>query len=96
MIFPTGRLVVAGLLLLVAAPASAATFSMPVRSLDGSGNNVAHPDWGKARTEYLRIAPARYADGIGAMEDGPPTLAELLRLDAGVPAQGNVFKIAAP
>ncbi len=65
------RLVVAGLLLLVAAPASAATFSMPVRSLDGSGNNVAHPDWGKARTEYLRVAPARYADGIGAVEDGP-------------------------
>src|SRR5262249_44585523 len=65
------RLLTAGLLLLVAAPASAATFSMPVRSLDGAGNNLAHPDWGKARTEDVRVGPVRYTDGIGAVADGP-------------------------
>src|SRR5262245_15154467 len=33
-----------------------------VQSLDGRGNNIAHPDWGRAGAPYSRIAPARYAD----------------------------------
>lgn len=37
-----------------------------VRSIDGSGNNAAHPDWGKAGTDFLRKAPAAYADGVSA------------------------------
>jgi hypothetical protein len=41
------------------------------RSLDGSGNNLAHPDWGRAGTPYLRVAPPRYADGAGAPAGGP-------------------------
>ena len=41
------------------------------RSLDGRGNNVRHPDWGRAGTQYLRLAPPAYADGISAMEPGP-------------------------
>ncbi|HET9103064.1 MAG TPA: peroxidase family protein [Solirubrobacteraceae bacterium] len=40
-------------------------------NLDGHGNNRAHPDWGQAGSVYLRITPARYADGIGAMTGGP-------------------------
>jgi hypothetical protein len=40
-------------------------------SLDGSGNNVAHPAWGQAGTQYLRVAPARYADGLNTEVDGP-------------------------
>ena len=35
-----------------------------VRTLDGSGNNVRNPAWGQANTQYLRVAPANYADGI--------------------------------
>ena len=67
------RLLLAGIaLVFLAAPASAATFTLPsVRSLDGSGNNVTHTSWGAARTEYLRVAPVRYADGIGTVEEGP-------------------------
>lgn len=42
-----------------------------VRTLDGSCNNLAHPEWGKTNTEYLRVAPARYADGIGRPVGGP-------------------------
>jgi hypothetical protein len=38
----------------------------PVRSIDGSGNNLAHPSWGKAGTDFLRVAPAQYADGASA------------------------------
>jgi Animal haem peroxidase len=41
------------------------------RSLDGSANNVAHPDWGRAGTPYVRAAPPTYADGAGAMAGGP-------------------------
>jgi len=34
--------------MLLAAPASAATFSLPARALDGSANNLLHPGcWGK-------------------------------------------------
>ncbi len=45
--------------------------AMEVESLDGSANNAAHPTWGEAGSAYLRLAPARYADGAGAMAGGP-------------------------
>src|SRR5262245_30805440 len=35
-----------------------------VRSIDGSGNNLANPDWGSAGSDLLRIAAAAYADGV--------------------------------
>ena len=59
-----------------ATPASAqrhasAPFAPRPRTLNGSGNNAAHPGWGKAGTQYPRIAKADYADGIGRMRDGP-------------------------
>jgi Animal haem peroxidase len=44
-----------------------------VRSLDGSGNNLQHPDWGKANTKYVRVASPNYADRIKAPVSGPPT-----------------------
>jgi hypothetical protein len=39
--------------------------------LDGSGNNQRHPDWGIAGANYLRVAPANYADGRSAPQPGP-------------------------
>jgi hypothetical protein len=37
------------------------------RSYDGAGNNRAHPEWGRAGTDYLRErSGARYADGKSA------------------------------
>jgi hypothetical protein len=35
-------------------------------SIDGTGNNLANPDWGSAGTDLLRIAAAAYADGVSA------------------------------
>jgi Animal haem peroxidase len=42
------------------------------RSLDGGDNNVRHPAWGQANTEYLRVAAPNYADGLSTMVSGPP------------------------
>ncbi len=61
---------------MTAAGASPATpqpssLQMVVRSLDGSGNNQRHPDWGKTFTQYLRVAPTNYADGVAAPSTGP-------------------------
>jgi hypothetical protein len=46
-------------------------FPTGIRALDGSGNNLQHPAWGQANTPYLRVAPANYADGRGAVASGP-------------------------
>lgn len=35
-----------------------------VRPIDGVGNNLQHPTWGSDGTDFLRLAPAQYADGI--------------------------------
>jgi hypothetical protein len=50
---------------------AASVTGFEVESLDGSGNNQAHPTWGKAGTNYIRVAPANYADGHSAMVAGP-------------------------
>ncbi len=42
-----------------------------VPSLDGRGNNRARPGWGSAGRPYGRVAPASYADGLGAPVDAP-------------------------
>jgi peroxidase len=50
---------------------SAGTTLPAGRSLDGSGNNVAHPTWGQAGTQYARAAAPNYADGIAQLVSGP-------------------------
>ncbi len=52
-------------------PNANAQLGFEVQSLDGSGNNVANPTWGKVGTIYPRLAPARYADGHSAPVAGP-------------------------
>src|SRR5437763_621290 len=44
-------------------PAPAAT---GVRSADGSGNNLDHPDWGATGQTLLRLAAAAYGDGVSS------------------------------
>jgi hypothetical protein len=41
------------------------------QTLDGSGNNQRHPEWGMAGANYARVAPANYADGRSAPQPGP-------------------------
>src|SRR6266498_4344493 len=42
-----------------------------VQSLNGVNNNPNFPNAGAANTQYLRIGPARYADGRSQMVSGP-------------------------
>src|SRR5690348_845994 len=37
-----------------------------VRSLDGIGNNIVHPEWGSVGQPFIRHVPAQYADGISS------------------------------
>jgi hypothetical protein len=39
----------------------------PFYSIDGTGNNLLHPDWGAVGQDLLRVAPAQYADGVSAL-----------------------------
>ena len=34
-----------------------------LRSIDGSNNNLLHPEWGSTAEQLLRLAPAEYANG---------------------------------
>jgi peroxidase len=53
----------ATLALAAGASAQPARFPADIRSIDGSGNNLAHPEWGRARTPMLRRTAVAYADG---------------------------------
>src|SRR5580765_2218397 len=35
-------------------------------SIDGTGNNLTHTDWGSAGVDFLRRAAAQYADGLSS------------------------------
>src|SRR3954454_2241517 len=41
------------------------------RTLDGSANDLAHPNWGRSGTPNVRVARPEYADGVAAMAAGP-------------------------
>jgi hypothetical protein len=52
-------------------PSAQASVPFAVESLDGSGNNAAHPTWGQSGLPYLRVGPAKYTDGISVPFGGP-------------------------
>jgi hypothetical protein len=63
-------LAVTGAIIASASNAHAA-LGFEVQSLDGSGNNVNNPTWGKVGEIYPRVGPARYADGRSQPVAGP-------------------------
>jgi peroxidase len=65
------KFVLSTILLVLLSAAVGTSASAADRTLDGSGNNVFHPTWGQAGTQYLRVAKPNYADGIGTMVSGP-------------------------
>ena len=55
---------------------------LPAASIDGTGNNVAHPTWGSTGQDLLRLSPVSYGDGIstpsGADRPGARLVSNLL------------------
>jgi hypothetical protein len=55
---------------------------LPAASIDGTGNNVAHPTWGSTGQDLLRLSPVAYGDGIstpsGADRPGARLVSNLL------------------
>jgi Ca2+-binding RTX toxin-like protein len=45
--------------------------ALKFRSIDGSDNNLADPTMNQAGTDFARVAPANFSDGIDAMTSGP-------------------------
>jgi peroxidase len=45
---------------------SATPVASTIRSVDGTGNNLANPAWGAVGQALLRLAPAAYSDGLSA------------------------------
>jgi len=41
-------------------------FGIDFRTIDGTGNNLANPDWGAAAVPFLRSASQAYGDGVGS------------------------------
>lgn len=77
------------LLPLFAIPVSHAQGPAEYRSIDGTGNNIANPDWGSTDFPLLRLAPPAYEDGISIPRggDNPSTLPSARSISNGVSAQ---------
>lgn len=55
-----------GFALVAVLAVSAASVQAEDRAIDGTGNNVANPEWGAAFTRLIRLGPVMYADGISS------------------------------
>ncbi len=49
----------------------AARFPRDIRTVDGTGNNPDHPEWGSAGIAFLRLTEVGYSDGAGTPVEGP-------------------------
>ncbi|MEM1165251.1 MAG: peroxidase family protein [Planctomycetota bacterium] len=50
---------------LAAVGVGASLAAQPYRTIDGTGNNIANPEWGSTHVPFLRLAPNSYEDGAG-------------------------------
>src|SRR3954471_10088355 len=48
-------------------PTSTSTLVVATRTIDGTGNNLLHAEWGSTGEELLRKAAAEYGDGISSL-----------------------------
>jgi len=72
-------------------PAVAAAELVEVRSIDGSGNNLANTSFGQAGTQLLRMAPAAYpGDGSGSQILQSPSRENPRVISNTIAAQGSL------
>lgn len=61
------------------------------RSIDGSGNNIANPDWGEANNQLLRLTTPAYEDGLSVPRGGfNPILPSARAISNAVSAQSGL------
>jgi len=67
-------------------------FADEYRSIDGSGNNIANPTWGKAEIEYSRLTTNGYDDGLSVPrgDSGSPMLPSARVVSNAVSAQSGL------
>ena len=61
------------ILLIAGSPGFSLASALEYRTIDGSGNNVAHPDWGKPGQQLFRMTSSYYKDGISIPRGGDPS-----------------------
>ena len=52
-------------------PPSSPQNAVHFRTIDGSNNNLADPTMNQTGTDFARVGPANFADGVSAMTSGP-------------------------
>src|SRR5262245_46110758 len=52
-------------------PPSSPPNEVEFRTIDGSNNNLADPAMNQTQTDFVRVGPANFADGISEMRSGP-------------------------
>jgi peroxidase len=64
--------------------------SVQFRSIDGSGNNLADPTMNQTGTDFARVGPANFSDGISAMTPGsnPRQISNILVAQADTGEEG--------
>ncbi len=87
----TAALALAALAPAVAQPSTRTLPDGPFRSIDGTGNNLAHPTWGAAGGQLLRRMSAGYGDGVstmgGASRPSPRAISNAVVAQPNVPGQ---------
>ena len=66
-------LIILSLLIMGSSGISSASALAEFRSIDGSGNNLANPDWGQANSPLLRATGQAYNDGSSEPRGGNPS-----------------------
>lgn len=52
-------------------PPSSSPNEVHFRTIDGSNNNLANPTMNQTDTDFARVGPANFSDGVNAMTSGP-------------------------
>ena len=63
------------------------------RTINGEGNNIANPEWGKADTELVRCVPSQYSDGFNSLAGSTRPNARWISnyLSSQIPEDSSVF-----
>ena len=53
------------------APSQLSAAIVNIRAIDGANNNLTNPSFNATNTDFARITPAHFTDGVSGMEPGP-------------------------